>query len=168
MEEAMKPAQLRSLPLLITALALSAPAWAGASVMFTDPDRYTDMPFAQWDRADVLKQVEEHFAKLAKSLPPGQDLKVEVTDIDLAGNVDYARGAARDLRVLRGTADWPRMQLKFSVESGGKTVKSGEASVSDMNYLRNMNRYPNNEPLRYEKRMLDQWFEKEILGRAKS
>ena len=70
--------------------------------------------------------------------------------------------------VLRGAADWPRMQLKFSVESSGKAVKSGEVSLSDMNYLRNMNRYPNNEPLRYEKRMLDLWFEKEILDRAKS
>jgi hypothetical protein len=150
------------------ALALSMPSWAGSSVKFTDPDRFTDLPFATWDRTDVLKQIEDHFAKLAKGLPAGQDLKVEVTDIDLAGNIDQARSATRELRVLRGGADWPRINMRYSLEAGGKTLKSGEVSLSDMNYLRNLNRYPNNEPLRYEKRMLDQWFEKEIMGRNKA
>ncbi len=149
-------------------LALSMPSWAGSSVKFTDPDHFSDLPFTTWDRADVLKQIEDHFAKLAKGLPAGQDLKVEVTDIDLAGNIDHGRSASRDLRVLRGGADWPRINLKYSVEAGGKTLKSGEVSLSDMNYLRNLNRYPNNEPLRYEKRMLDQWFEKEVMGRNKT
>jgi len=164
----MKISRIAPMVLIPLAAALAAPAWAGCSVTFTDPDRFTDVPFSTWDRADVLKQIEDHLAKLAKSLPAGQDLKVEVTDIDLAGNLDHARSATRDLRVLRGMADWPRISMKYAVEAAGKTIKSGEVSLSDMNYLRNLNRYPNNEPLRYEKRMLDQWFEKDILGRGKA
>ncbi|MBL8513263.1 MAG: DUF3016 domain-containing protein, partial [Betaproteobacteria bacterium] len=121
-------------------LAASGTAMAGVNVKFTDADHFTDMPFTQWDRAEVMKQFEDHFAKLAQSLPAGQDLKVEVTDIDLAGSVDYTRHAGRDLRVLRGMADWPRINFKYSVEAGGKAVKSGNATVSDMNYLRTQNR----------------------------
>ncbi|MBL8521114.1 MAG: DUF3016 domain-containing protein [Betaproteobacteria bacterium] len=162
----MKRSKFRTLlPVVSCALiAAASPAWAGASVKFTGADHFTDLPFASWDRTEVMQQLEAHFAKLAKSLPAGQDLKVEVTDIDLAGTIDPTRSPGRDLRILRGMADWPRINLKYTVEAGGKAVKSGEATVSDMNYLRNHNRYPNNEPLRYEKRMLDRWFSSDVLG----
>jgi hypothetical protein len=71
---------------------------------------------------------------------------------------------ANDLRVLRGGADWPMIQLRYSVEAAGKPLKQGEAKISDQNYLNHMNRYPSSEPLRYEKAMLDDWFKKEILS----
>ena len=63
-----------------------------------------------------------------------------------------------DIRVLKGGADWPVIKLRYSVESQGKVLRSGEARVADMSYLTHTNRYSSNEPLRYEKRMLDEWF----------
>jgi hypothetical protein len=64
--------------------------------------------------------------------------------------------------VLRGAADWPRIQLRFSLEQNGQVLKSGEAQLSDMNYLNHINRYFDGESLRYEKQMIDDWFEKTI------
>ena len=134
---------------------------ATVTVTFTQPERFIDMPFASWDKERVLKDLRGHFDKLGATLPQGQDLKVEVQDIDLAGRIEPNTRLGHDIRVLKGGADWPMIQLRYSVEAGGKVLKSGDERVSDMTYLdrgTHLNRYSANEPLRYEKRMLDEWF----------
>jgi hypothetical protein len=143
----------------VASLALG-PTTAGAAVTvtFTQPDGYADMPFAPWEKERVMKDLQSHFSKLGVQLPQGQDLKVEVLDIDLAGRIEPRVGLNHDIRVLKGGADWPVIQLRYSVESQGKVLRSGEARVADMSYLTHINRYSSNEPLRYEKRMLDEWF----------
>ena len=136
-------------------------AIAAVTVTFTQPERYVDMPFASWDKERVMKDLRGHFDKLGATLPPGQDLKIEVQDIDLAGRIEPNTRFGHDIRVLKGGADWPVIQLRYSVEADGKVLKSGDARVSDMTYLNHgsqLNRYSANEPLRYEKRMLDEWF----------
>ena len=131
---------------------------AAVTVTFTQPEGYVDMPFASWDKERVMEELRGHFVKLGAQLPPGQDLKVEVQDIDLAGRIEPGRHFGHDIRILRGGADWPMIQLRYSVESDGRVVRSGDARVSDMSYLNHINRYSTSEPLRYEKRMLDDWF----------
>ncbi len=136
-------------------------AIATVTVTFTQPERYADMPFASWDKERVMKDLRGHFDKLGATLPQGQDLKVEVQDIDLAGRIEPNTRLGHDIRVLKGGADWPMIQLRYSVEADGKVLKSGDERVSDMTYLNHgthLNRYSANEPLRYEKRMLDEWF----------
>lgn len=136
-------------------------AIATVTVTFTQPERYADMPFASWDRERVMKDLRGHFDKLGATLPPGQDLKIEVQDIDLAGRIEPNTRFGHDIRILRGGADWPVIQLHYSVEADGKVLKSGDARLSDMNYLNHgtyLNHYSASEPLRYEKRMLDEWF----------
>lgn len=133
-------------------------AIATVTVTFTQPERYTDMPFASWDRERVMKELQNHFDKLGAKLPQGQDLKVEVLDIDLAGRIEPQSRFGNDIRVLKGRADWPTISLRYSVESQGKVLGSGEARIDDKSYLDHFNRYSANEPLRYEKRMLDEWF----------
>jgi hypothetical protein len=144
-------------------LALAAgSAGAAVTVSYVAPDKFTDVPFVPWEREDTLKELTEHFTRLGNSLPPGQDLRVEVLDVDLAGRAIPSARMGRDIRVLRGQADWPRMQLRFSLEQNGQVLKSGEAQLSDMNYLDHHTRYFDSEPLRYEKQMIDDWFEKTI------
>lgn len=133
-------------------------AIATVTVTFTQPEGYTDMPFASWDRERVMKELQNHFDKLGAKLPQGQDLKVEVLDIDLAGRIEPQSRFGNDIRVLKGRADWPTISLRYSVESQGKVLGSGEARIDDKSYLDHFNRYSANEPLRYEKRMLDEWF----------
>ena len=146
-----------------TALTFAAGnASAVVTVTFTQPEGYVDMPFAPWDKEQVMKDLRTHFEKLGTQLPAGQDLKVEVLDIDLAGQMEPMARMGREIRVLKGRADWPAMQLRYSVEAEGKVLKSGDARVTDMAYLNHTysNRYSSNEPLRYEKVMLDDWFKK--------
>ena len=140
------------------ALLASSSAWAGVQVRFEQPDKYTDVPFASRDRDQVLEGLAEHFQLLGKSLRPGQELKIEVTDIDLAGREDMTRRGAFGIRVMDGRADWPRMRLRYTLEQNGRVIASGNANLSDMSYLQRIGRYSSTDALRYEKQMIDDWF----------
>lgn len=151
---------------LAGALLLSAgAAFAAASVTYTDPDKFTDVPFSQVERERVLKDLSAHFAKLASTLPAGQDLKVEVLDVDLAGRIRHDLRATPELRVLTGGADWPHIHLRYSVEQNGQVLKSGDEQLSNMTYLDRQGRYTGSDTLRYEKQMLDDWFRQKVAAR---
>ncbi|TFW29235.1 DUF3016 domain-containing protein [Massilia horti] len=137
-------------------------ASAGVTVTYNQPENFADLPFTTWEREDVMKGISEHFDKLGKALPPGQDIRIEVLDIDLAGREYPARSAGREIRVLRGHADWPRMHLRYWLEQDGRVIKSGEEQLSDMAYLDRTNRYFEGEQLRYEKQMINDWWGKTI------
>lgn len=144
-------------------LALAAGgASAATTVNYIQPDKFSDVPFTTWEREDTLKQLTDHFNKLGESLPPGQDLRVDVLDVDLAGRDIPSARNGRDLRIMTGRADWPRMTLRYAVEQGGQVIKSGESQIQDMDYQNHLNRYFDSDPFRYEKQMLDDWFEKNI------
>ena len=110
------------------------------------------------EREDVLNELTRHFEKLGASLPPGQTLKIDVTDVDLAGRDNPSMRAGRDIRVMNGRADWPRMRLHYVLEQDGKVISSGDAALSDMSYMTRINHYFSNEKLRYEKLMIDDWY----------
>ena len=145
---------------LVAGLALlaSSVAWAGTEVQFSKPDQYTDVPFNPQERDDVLKELSRHFEKLGASLPPGQTLKIDVTDVDLAGRENPSLRAGQEIRVMNGRVDWPRMRLHYVLEQDGKVIRSGDAALSDMSYLNRINHYFSNEKLRYEKLMIDDWY----------
>lgn len=142
-------------------------ASAGVTVNYTEPDKFIDLPFSPWERKDVLERLSEHFTKLGERLPQGQDLTIEVTDIDLAGREYPSARSGRDLRVMKGMADWPIMNLRYSLSQDGKVLKEGDARLSDMNYQQRLSRASDSDPLRYEKRMIDDWFDETILGKRR-
>ncbi len=144
----------------------SAAAVAATTVTFVAPDKYADMPYGAHEKDRVKAALKEHFEKLGAKLPDAEDFKVEILDIDLAGERDYRANRPQDFRILRGGADWPKMELRYSVEAQGKVLTSGTAQLSDMNYLQSFNQYSSNEFLRYEKRMIDEWFKKSVMGAA--
>jgi hypothetical protein len=158
------PMRKMALAGLFAGLTLSAAGSAGAAVTVTyvQPENFTDLPFASWEREHALKDLSEHFTRLGNSLPPGQDLRIEVTDIDLAGRPDPRMITTRDVRIMRGRADWPRMDLRFTLEQNGQVIKSGAARLADMDYLERHTRYFDNVTLRYDKQMIDDWYEKTI------
>ncbi len=144
-------------------LALAAgSAGAAVTVTYLAPEHYADVPRDSGARDNMMSDLTDHFTWLGTALPPGQDLRIEVLDIDLAGREEPNPRAVRDIRVMRGGADWPRMRLRFSVEQNGQVLKSGEAQLSDMDYMAKVSRYGEEEPQRYEKAMIDRWFEKNI------
>lgn len=142
--------------------AASGLASAAATVTYADLDKMTDVPRFRVDRESMVYQLNEHFNHLAEKLPAGQELKVEVLDIDLAGDV-FPRVPVQDIRVMKGRADWPRIELRYTIEQNGQVVKSGGGTVADMNYLMGYNSY-RNEIYSHEKQMLDDWFKKEVLA----
>lgn len=153
---------IKGLALASMVLMSSGSAFAGVTVKYSQPENYSDLPFAAWERKNILDGLTEHFQKLSESLPPGVDLNVEVLDIDLAGRIHHRR--ANEIRVLRGGADWPIIHLRYSVVQNGAVIASGEERLRDMMYLDTLrNRYSTGDPLRYEKRMIDEWFNKKIV-----
>ena len=154
--------------LALVAVLLSGAAHAASTeVTFTNAEHYVDATF-EWpkserNRAKVQEAVSKMFEKLAdKYLAPGQSMTVEVTNIDLAGRLEPM---ADDIRVMRSVT-WPRLRFIYAVRENGSVVKSGEASLSDMNYLNGFNRYMGSDRLRYERQMLTDWFRKTIAQGA--
>jgi hypothetical protein len=153
--------------LALAGLVLLSAGGASASVTtaFSHPQNFRDLPFATSDREQVLRDLADHFARLGKQLPPGQDLKVEVMDLDMAGYIRPNFRGRQDIRVLRGGADWPSMVVRYTLESNGKVIASGEDTLRDMDYLGRINRYSDGDMLRYEKRMIDDWFKAKFAQR---
>jgi len=142
-------------------LCAAAGAFADATVTFADLDKMSDVPRNAQDRDSMQFVFREHLNHLSRQLPPGQALKVDFLDIDLAGE-EFPRVAVQDIRVLKGQADWPRLHLRFSVEQDGRVLRSGESRLSDPGYMMGPNHY-GQEAYSYEKQMLDTWFRKEVL-----
>ena len=78
-----------------------------------------------------------------RGLPAGDTLTIEVLDIDLA-------------------ITWPRIKLRYALTRGDQVLSSGEDQVTNLNYLMESNRYFSGDRLRYEKSMLDAWFDQRI------
>lgn len=143
-------------------LAASSAAWAGVSVSYVHPEKFSDLPFGVAEREQVLQDLNGHFLALGKKLPTGQNLAIQINDVDLAGREEPSRRAANEIRVLRGGVDWPRISLRYTLEADGKVVRSGAGELADMDYLGHINGYASGDRLRYEKRMIDDWFAKEF------
>jgi hypothetical protein len=149
-------------------LALLAPAAQAAGridLSYVKPEQFSDAGRFSSDRERTLKSLSEYFAKLGQRLPDGQTLKVEVLDIDLAGEIRPSR-SGQDIRVLRGGADWPRITLRYALQGAAGTLKSGQADLADMSYQDFVHGQSlNYGDLPYEKHMVERWFDQTIIGR---
>jgi hypothetical protein len=140
--------------------AAALPALAGTvEVKFTDAERYADAGITRWDESNNLKLLATYLQQLGtRYLPEGQKLSVEVLDVDLAGEKRWRRG--NEIRIVRGQADWPRITLQYTLQdTNGQTLRQAKETVSDMSY-RDHVELGDTDPLRYEKRMLNDWFRK--------
>jgi hypothetical protein len=154
----------------VLAAAGVAAAGPGVQVTFVQPERYADAAYArasagELERAEVQRDIEEHLQRLAeRRLRPDEALQIEVLEVDLAGQFEPFRFApGSDVRVFRDVS-WPRLRLRYTLKHGDAVADSGEEQLADMNYLASFNRYAKSDRLRYEKAMLDAWFEKRIAG----
>lgn len=141
----------------VAALAPVAATAGQAVVTFNNPEDYTDFPDRNGDGAELMKALSGHLIKLAAGLPPAQELKIEIRDIDLAGTVKPNFRQPRDIRIVRGRTDWPAMTISFTLSENGQVIKSGEEKLHDATFLQRSNRYYPDDALRYEKKMLDNW-----------
>ena len=152
--------------LAVLVAALPAGVWAAnASVTFVDPEKFTDIARYgdQREAARNRGEIEGFLKQLAaRNLPAEQALQIEVLDVNRAGMVEPWRFRAYDVRVMRSVT-WPSMKLRYRLIKGDQVLASGEETISDMNYLERTNPYPTEDPLRYEKRMLSEWFQNRLV-----
>lgn len=151
---------------LVMTLAASV-AWAAGQVevSFKPADQLSDVGRGI-DRERHVKALADHFESLGARLPDGQVLKVEVLDVDMAGELRPMR-RGDEVRVMKGAADWPKIDLRWSLDSGGRTLKSGQERLSDMAYLDHALRRGETSPVAYEARLIDRWFDERVLGTKK-
>lgn len=155
---------LRIIGVALSAITLATAAQAAGTVTvsFVKPETFTDVKDGALSKDRQLEALKRHLEQAAAPyVADGQTLKIEVLDVDLAGEIRPS-ARANDLRVLKGSADWPRIQLRYTLESPGQATRSGQARVQDMAYLMHGATLPNTEPLAYERRMLDEWFKAEF------
>jgi hypothetical protein len=165
---------LRPNPIAIASAALALvcalPAHAAGPVDVTflpDWRQYTDPGRDPTDAVRNEETLARHLQSLGtRWLADGQQLRIDVLDVDLSGSLRPARHAAIDeVRISRGGADVPRIKLRYTLSEGSRVIASGEETVSDLNYLRHGTDIGMGEPLRNEKRMLDSWFKARIVER---
>ena len=146
---------------LASVFALAAGSAAAVTVTFVTPEKFADLPRSASEREDVLKDLSGHFAKLESKLPPGQELRIEVLDIDLAGRLVPGILRGRDARIMTNLgSDSPSVLLRYALLQDSQVVYSGEVRLVDPHYLQHRPRYWDNEPLRYEKTLIDAWFDR--------
>lgn len=150
----------------IFALAAST-ASAEVTVNFVNPEKFADLPLGDWERKKVLEDLAAYFKKLGADMPAGQDLAIEVYNVDLAGQEVRGNRAGGDMRVREGKNDWPLIELQYSLVSNGQVIDNGTAQISDVAYMqRMMKRAYEMDELRFEKRMIQEWFKKTILKKS--
>lgn len=137
------------------------------TVTFTDPEKFTDA--ADGQRGSQLRveenlgEIEDYIVQRAKHyLAEGQSLRVTVTDVDLAGEVEpWRTHSAQDLRIVKDIYP-PRIDLSFQLlDANGAVVKEGERSLKDLmfNWKININR---TDPRMHEKALIDDWLRSEF------
>jgi hypothetical protein len=148
------------LALSLSGAALAALAAGKIEVRFEQPNKFSDVGRNAFDRERTLKSLGDHLQSLAAQLPDKQTLKVEVLDVDLAGEIEPNwRGSSQEVRVLRGRADAPHIKLRYTLQEEGQAMKVGEDNLADLNYFfGSPPRDRQHSDLPFEKRMLQQWF----------
>ena len=151
----------------IAALAAGAVQAAEVKVQWQEPEKFTDIRPSNDSRKAyrerVMKKFDGFFADVAADLPEGYNWHVTVTDIDLAGEVDYfAGGAGNALRIVKDIYS-PAIKFNYVLrDKHGEEVASGDEKLRDMGFMQQLRSTNSNEEFRYEKQMLQDWFKKEL------
>ncbi|HEY7555709.1 MAG TPA: DUF3016 domain-containing protein [Candidatus Binatia bacterium] len=138
---------------------------ARVSVVFVEPDKFTDVRYSETERSSraLLLQLQRFIMdSAARFLPEALRMEIKITDIDMAGDFEPIRGPQLDhVRVNRSVYP-PRIVLDFRVvDPGEQTVKEGKRNLTDIDYqLRTA--YPREDYLRYEKELLRDWLRTEL------
>ena len=133
---------------------------AEVEVKWSNSDKYSDIDAGEEHRKHfkerTFKSFEKHFADLAATLPEQQKLIVDITDVDLAGDVNFS--GIKRIRVVKSIY-FPRIDFSYQLlNADNKVIKGKEVSLKDLGFLSHTGLRYRNKTLSYEKEMLDDWF----------
>jgi hypothetical protein len=164
--------------LILSGCVLAAALWATptpaadqgpVTVVYVQPEKFTDVRDRQFasppDKNPNLSGLRRYLETRGKRyLAGGQQLKIEFTDIDLAG--DHRAQSNFELADVRMVTSLypPSLQFNYSLtDASGATLKSGEVKLRDLGFDTTSTGTASG-PLRYEQRMLDKWLRQDIRG----
>lgn len=159
-------ALLLSPVLLGAALTVAAQPAPVVEVAFDKPEGFVDVyprgrTGTERELNETLDSVRQIFAEqAARHLKPGDRLKVTVTELDLAGEIEPGRSGILELRVLRRIT-WPSMTLRYTLTRDGQQT-SAEAKLSDPGYQDNSGACARAGGLCYEKLMVGRWLQRQF------
>ncbi|HVU36205.1 MAG TPA: DUF3016 domain-containing protein [Opitutaceae bacterium] len=139
-----------------------------ADVTFVHPENFTDVrdgyTGTEAGRDGILQNIRDYFLKQAgRFVPAGDHLTIIVTDIDLAGDFEPWHGPNwDDVRIVKDIYP-PRIDLSFRLTDGsGKVVKEGTRQLRNLAFMQTMTFAFADDPLRYEKQLIDDWYHDEF------
>ncbi|MDT3486054.1 DUF3016 domain-containing protein [Stenotrophomonas maltophilia] len=142
------------------------------SVKWDDPAKFTEIRQSsnrfEAERGDWVQQLARYVqTTAAKPLQSGQTLDVTLVDIKRAGDYEPWHGPrGRDIRIMRDIYP-PRITLQYTLkDASGRIVSEGDARLSDTGYLHNVGLKSESDPLRYEKRLIDDWVKRQLASQA--
>jgi len=115
-------------------------------------DRFNNVDYLGPLKANLIKRA-------TPMLGPGQQLDITITDIQLAGGYEpWLRLEMSHVRIMRDRYP-PRIDLQFKwIGSDGKVLREGSRKLRNLGYLYNGMVSPgDNDSLRYDKALLDNW-----------
>ncbi len=159
--------------LVFTAFSQSLAASTNSvDVSYKNPDSFADASldsngYERGADAYVMKNLSSHMQKLGERyLKPGQQLQIEVRNIDLAGRYEPWHPNANDVRFMRDIT-WPIISLHYVLKQNGQVVAESDAQVTDKFYLQRLGRVTHSDRLYAEKAMLDDWFRTQFASGGK-
>ena len=147
-----------------------APRNAHIKVDWSDPVNFTDT------RSNLCRnraKPEEWLSQLARYVENradrvvagGKTLKVTITDIQRAGQCEPWRGPnLDDTRIIKDIYP-PSISLHFQhTDASGHVVDEGDRTLRDSAFMHRGTMLNQDDPLRFEKRLLDDWLRKEFAN----
>lgn len=151
---------------VIAVSTLSLSAFAGESkVSWQEPDKFSDIRPGNENKAAfqqrLMSDFDAIFADLAKKLPDGYQLEIDVSDLDLAGDVNAGHSmASRDIRIVKDIYS-PSMSFSYRLKNTkSELISSGQEQLRDMGFMSKTRPTLSNSAFPYEERMLRDWFDK--------
>ncbi|MCG8294772.1 DUF3016 domain-containing protein [Pseudomonas entomophila] len=148
--------------LAFDSMAQGTPA-AQVEVQFEHPEHFRDasLDSAGYERGaetQVMQALTAHLQKLGQRyLKPGQQLVIDIRDIDLAGRFEPWHSQAYEVRFMRDIT-WPSIDLVYTLTQPGHPAVQAQEHLSDKMYLSRPGRQASGDRLFAEKAMLSDWF----------
>ncbi|MCB1588186.1 MAG: DUF3016 domain-containing protein [Xanthomonadales bacterium] len=160
--------RMLSLGFLALVAGLATAAESPVTVNYIEPKQFTDVQDSRShvinpDRNTHLRSLRKWLQKQGpRWLGDGQQLQIEFTDIDLAGDYEpIVHPSLDDVRIIKSIYP-PRLQFRYRLtDASGRVLSEGEENLRDLGFdVHAITR--NSDPLRYEKRMLERWAEQAL------
>ena len=162
-------AALAAVPLGLSAAKSNTPdAPSRIEVIYDHPEKFTDFRDSYDQHGESDKGYMQNFKEYIERrgvpyLAEGQKLSITFTDIDMAGDFEPWRGHQfYDVRIVKDIYP-PRIKLSFKLtDANGAVVKEGERDLRDLAFQMSASPIEQNEALRYENMLMDDWLRREF------